>query len=142
MQKSNKKSLGFLTIVAFLMILVGIGYTVSSVFAVNPTQTSQSSQQPSSKTSSPSEEQPFSSLEKHVADTATSLRNQLLGTTNTANQSKQTEQLNQNTSDEHNSNIMVIDTVSARPLPTVYDDIETSPARESILVLYSNDLIQ
>ncbi|MDR2190957.1 MAG: hypothetical protein LBP53_07500 [Candidatus Peribacteria bacterium] len=37
----QKKSLGFLSVVAFLMILVGVGYTVSSVFAVNTSKTSQ-----------------------------------------------------------------------------------------------------
>lgn len=123
------------------MILVGIGYTVSSVFAVNPNQTIQTSQI-SSETQSQSEEKLFSSLEKHVATTATSLRNQLLGSTNMVNQKEDTEQSDQNNSDEHNSSSITLDTVSSRPLPKVYDDIETSPAKEEILILYSNNLIK
>jgi hypothetical protein len=142
MQKSNKKSLGFLTIVAFLMILVGIGYTVSSVFATNPTQTMQNPPQISSELQSQSEEKLFSSLEKHVAITATSLRNQLLESTNMVHQSEHTEPSNQNNSDEYTSSRVTLDTVSARPLPKVYDDIETSPAKEEILILYSNNLIK
>jgi hypothetical protein len=77
----HKKSLGFLSIVAFLMIMVGVGYTVSSVFAVSTTKTSTPTAQSSPEPQPPSSQEGlFSSLEKQVADTAGSLRNDLLDT--------------------------------------------------------------
>jgi hypothetical protein len=80
MKNKQKKSLGFLSVVAFLMILVGVGYTVSSVAAVNTNKTSPSNPSLSVSQPQPSQENLFSSLEKQVADTANSLRNDLLTT--------------------------------------------------------------
>ena len=124
------------------MIVVGMGYTVSNVFATHPIQMPPSPRQPAPEPSTSSAEPLFSSLEKRVADTATSLRNQLLGTTDTADQPHKVELPHQTTSGEQSVHPIVIDTVPVRPLPTVYDDIETSPAKEAILILYSHSLIQ
>ncbi|MDR0650534.1 MAG: hypothetical protein LBG59_03910 [Candidatus Peribacteria bacterium] len=80
MRNKQKKSLGFLSVVAFLMILVGVGYTVSSVVATSTNTTSTSILPSSESQPQPLQDSLFSSLEKQVATTAGSLRNDLLGT--------------------------------------------------------------
>jgi hypothetical protein len=141
---NNKKPLGFLSIVAFLMIMVGVGYTVSSVFAVNnPKSSTQPIVLPESQ---PQAKEPlFSSLEKQVADKATSLRNELLGTT-TENENQPS--FSNDLSDEKEktelpSNAVAVITLAVpHPLPKVYGDIHQSAYADAILILYSHGLLQ
>jgi len=145
-QATNKKSLGFLSIVAFLMILIGVVYTVSSVFAQSSLPLTLPDQILPAMPQQHSKESMFSAIEKQVADKATSLRHQLLGTTNTSiaqfSAAEKSDQTSSMTSDTHGSAVARIDVVVPRPLPKVYEDIETSAYKEAILILYSHQLIK
>ncbi|MDR2415411.1 MAG: hypothetical protein LBD75_02085 [Candidatus Peribacteria bacterium] len=134
MRNKQKKSLGFLSVVAFLMIMVGIGYTVSSVVATN-TATSSPSYLPSPELQpQPPQESLFSSLEKQVAKTAGSLRNDLLATlqidASSAYPSSGTE--------PKQPALAVISLAEPLPLPTVYEDSSSSAYADAILILYSH----
>jgi predicted PurR-regulated permease PerM len=133
MRNKQKKSLGFLSVVAFLMILVGVGYTVSSVVATSATTTT--SPLPSSELQpQPPQDNLFSSLEKQVATTADSLRNNLLSTlqidVSPAQPSTGTEQ--------KQPALAVISLAEPLPLPQVYGDISNSAYADAILILYSH----
>jgi hypothetical protein len=134
MRNKQKKSLGFLSVVAFLMILVGVGYTVSSVVATG-TNTTSTSPLPSSETQpQPPKDKLFSSLEKQVATTANSLRNDLLTTlqldTSSAHPLSGTE--------SKQPALAVISLAEPLPLPQVYRDISNSVYADAILILYSH----
>jgi hypothetical protein len=151
-QHKQKKSLGFLSVVAFLMIMVGVGYTVSSVAAVNgqktTTETALLPAIPLETSPQSPKENLFSSVEKQVADKANSLRNELLGnvqrenSSDTENKSQNAEENNQNSFSDATSSHIVLSLANVRPLPKVYDDIEHSVYKDAILTLYSQHLIQ
>jgi hypothetical protein len=116
MKNKQKKSLGFLSIVAFLMVLVGIGYTVSSVFAVSNAREILASGASNTLLSSGEayestmpKESFFSSVERQVAEKATSLWNEMLGTaTGTSSDNPNVEDLQNTFSDEYPSTATVI----------------------------------
>jgi hypothetical protein len=142
-QNKQKKSLGFLSVVAFLMILVGVGYTVSSVVAVNGQKTTTETPLLPAVSPEPSPQSPkenlFSSMEKQVADKANSLRNELLGNAQRENAPEEPQNFD---SDIPSDAVAVLTLANVRPLPKVYDDIEHSVYKEAILTLYSQHLIQ
>ncbi|MDR0860305.1 MAG: hypothetical protein LBO09_05010 [Candidatus Peribacteria bacterium] len=136
----QKKSLGFLSIVAFMMILVGVVYTVSGVFATNVSATI-STPSPSEETiPSISNENLFASLEKQVANKATSLRNEVLGTP-TSSTTEESPSFSEVLPTPATS-VASISLADPRPLPEVFDDIHDSRYKDAILVLYSNGLLQ
>jgi hypothetical protein len=139
----QKKSLGFLSIVAFLMVLVGVGYTVSSVFAVTREPSIQPVSSPIPENSDPSlKESFFSSMEEHVAEKAISLWNEICGCVeDTSSDTGDSEESQNSFSDVHSSASAVI-TLMPRALPSVYDDIALSDYKDAILILYSNGLLQ
>ncbi|GHV25565.1 hypothetical protein FACS1894176_04340 [Bacteroidia bacterium] len=135
----QKKSLGFLSVVAFLMILVGVVYTVSGVFATNVSATISTPTPTEQPIPSIPSENLFASLEKQVATTATSLRNEVLGTpsSSTGESPSFTEVL-----PTPATSVASISLADPRPLPEVFDDIHDSVYKDAILVLYSNGLLQ
>lgn len=153
-QSKPKKSLWFLTIVAFLMIMVGIGYTMSSVFAINNPQRNQ---QPipylisSVNVASEEKENLFSTMEKQVATKATTLRNDLVvylrgeSSPRLPSPKPTTEEKSESSSSisqREKEILATIDLPAPRPYPTVFEDIDHTSAKEAILTLYSQNLIQ
>jgi hypothetical protein len=140
--KQQKKSLGFLSIVAFLMILVGVVYTVSGVFATNATATTPtSSLDESPELSSTPKENLFASLEKQVATTATSLRNRVWGAPTTTSSTEEQPSFSEPTPTPPTA-VASISLASPQPLQEVYDDISLSVYKDAILVGYSHGLWQ
>ena len=137
------------------MILVGVGYTVSSVFAVNNltnknTDTSSQTHQ-SSFVDATSKEPSSASVEQKLAEQAISLRNGIVefvqnGSFPSSSETNvwpiESNSSNQTSSNDETESVAVISLAEARPYPLVYNDIANSPAKEAILNLYSNDLIQ
>jgi hypothetical protein len=140
----QKKSLGFLSVVAFLMVLVGVGYTVSSVFAVNApkTSTSVSTTSPSEPVDTSPKESFFSSVEQQVAEKATALWNGMLGNVVGTSSGSQNVEENQILISETPSSAVAVLSLVPYPLPRVYTDIEQSKYQDAILNLYSNGLLQ
>ncbi|MDR0607518.1 MAG: hypothetical protein LBG52_04090 [Candidatus Peribacteria bacterium] len=140
--KQQKKSLGFLSIVAFLMILVGVVYTVSGVFATNATNASPTSPlDESPEPPSMPKENLFASLEKQVANKATSLRNGVWSASINDASTGENPSVSE-TTPTSSTTIASISLASAPSLPEVFDDISTSVYKNAILIGYSNGLRQ
>lgn len=138
--KKSGKSIGFLSIVTCLVVLVWIGYTVSTAVAQTPQtiKTDQKSEITTQDISQANGWSVFSTLESAVAHKATSLWNGVIGNKQNVNEVSESE--NQWVRDEKStfsSDTLWVSLAQELPLPNVYDDIATSAYRDDILVLYS-----
>ena len=147
--KRKTQPLGFLSIVTFLMVLIGIGYTVSTALAKSPDARAEAISSNSEvknadftiQNSSQSQGSFFSSFEQIIADKAIALFNEFSTTGNSTSSSDFGNETWTSDSFVLPSTVAQVVLASSSSLPEVYEDIATSPFQSEILNLYSNGLV-
>jgi len=149
MQKTvaPKKSWGFISVVMLFSFIIGVGYFLPSFVpasAANNEDSEHTSANTSKETETQTDESIFTTIEKEVASTTNEVLENIFGfsqkDTNTKKEenAELTTQTSWKTQDKS-----FLELVNGKSLPSSpYTDIEETPFKESILVMYSNQLFQ